>query len=80
MLQLVEVELPARARVPMPVESYLFIDQQIWVLEGHLRFIEGEQIHELEVGDCLQLGEPQPCVFENPGAATCRYLVAIRKR
>jgi transcriptional regulator with XRE-family HTH domain len=80
MLQLVEVELPARARVPMPRESYLFIDQQILILEGHLRFIEGEQIHDLNAGDCLQLGEPQACVFENQTKSICRYLVAIRKR
>ena len=80
MLQLVEVELPAWARVPMPRESYLFIDQQIWVLAGQLHFIEGEERHELRVGDCLQLGEPQACVFENPTGTTCRYLVALRKR
>jgi transcriptional regulator with XRE-family HTH domain len=80
MLQLVEVELPALARVPLPRESYLFIDQQIWVLEGHLRFIEGDEVHELDTGDCLQLGPPQACIFENPTDTPCRYLVAIRKR
>jgi transcriptional regulator with XRE-family HTH domain len=80
MLQLVEVELPPRARVSMPMESYLFIDQQIWVLEGHLRFVEGDEVHELDVGDCLQLSEPQNCIFENPTRTTCRYLVALRKR
>ena len=80
MLQLVEIELPARARVPMPRESYLFIDQQIWVLEGRLRFTEGDEAHELAAGDCLQLGDPEACIFENPTNAPCRYLVAIRKR
>jgi transcriptional regulator with XRE-family HTH domain len=80
MLQLVEVELPAGARVSMPRESYLFIDQLIWVLAGQLHFLEGEERHELRVGDCLQLGEPQTCVFENPTSSTCRYLVALRKR
>jgi transcriptional regulator with XRE-family HTH domain len=80
MLQLVEVELPAWERVPMPRESYLFIDQQIWVLAGRLRFHEGQETHELRVGDCVQLGEPQHCVFENPTSSTCRYLVALRKR
>jgi transcriptional regulator with XRE-family HTH domain len=79
-LQLVEVELPGWARVPMPRESYLFIDQQIWVLAGQLHFIEGEVAHDLRVGDCLQLGEPQDCVFENRTGTTCRYLVALRKR
>jgi len=80
MLQLVEVELPPLARVAMPKESYLFIDQHIWVLKGRLRFVEGEQTHDLGTGDCLQLGDPQACVFENPGPGTCRYLVALRKR
>jgi transcriptional regulator with XRE-family HTH domain len=80
MLQLVEVELPAGQRVSMPRESYLFIDQQIWVLAGSLRFLEGEETHELRVGDCLQLGEPQNCIFENPTSSMCRYLVALRKR
>lgn len=80
MLQLVEVELPPRARVSMPRESYLFIDQQIWVLKGRLRFVEGDQTYDLEVGDCLQLGEPQVCAFENPTASPCQYLVALRKR
>jgi transcriptional regulator with XRE-family HTH domain len=80
MLQLVEVQLPGLARVSMPRESYVFIDQQIWVLEGRLRFVEGQQTYDLEAGDCLQLGEPCPCVFENPARSTCRYLVALRKR
>jgi transcriptional regulator with XRE-family HTH domain len=80
MLQLIEVELPPHARVSMPRESYLFIDQQIWILEGQMRFVEGDQTHDLEAGDCLQLGEPQTCVFVNPTHLTCRYLVALRKR
>jgi uncharacterized cupin superfamily protein len=80
MLQLVEVQLPAAARVVMPRESYLFIDQQVWVLSGHLRFTEGAQVHDLHAGDCLQLGEPETCVFENPATASCRYLVVVRKR
>lgn len=80
MLQLVEVRLPATARVVLPRESYLFIEQQIWVLSGQLRFIEGDEVHDLDPGDCLQLGEPQTCVFENTTTVTCLYLVAIRKR
>lgn len=79
-LQLIEVELPPGARVPMPVEAYLFIDQQMWVLDGRLRFHEGDEVHELDAGDCLQLGEPRACVFVNPTDSPCRYLVALRKR
>lgn len=79
-LELVEVELPAGAEVPIPAESYTFIHQQIWVLDGRLDFHEGEAVHELAVGDCLQLGPPAPCRFVNPTREPCRYLVALCKR
>jgi transcriptional regulator with XRE-family HTH domain len=79
-LELVEVELPAGARVAYPADTYAFIHQQIWVLEGRLRFREGTTEHELDAGDCLQLGPPAPCTFINPTAAPCRYLVALTRR
>jgi transcriptional regulator with XRE-family HTH domain len=79
-LELVDVDLPAGARVPLPAGAYTFIHQQIWVLHGHLRFQEGDEVHELDAGDCLQLGPPAPCVFINPTAQPCRYLVALVKR
>lgn len=79
-LELVEVDLPAGAEVSYPAGTYAFIHQQIWVLEGHLRFREGDTVHELDVGDCLQLGLPAPCSFINPASGTCRYLVALTKR
>jgi transcriptional regulator with XRE-family HTH domain len=79
-LQLVEVELPPGARVPMPAQTFTFIDQQIWVLEGRLRFHEGDEIHELDAGDCLQLGPPSPREFVNPTIHPCRYLVVLNKR
>lgn len=78
-LELVEVELPPGARVRYPAESYRFIDQQIWGLGGTLHFTEGDVTHVLHAGDCLQLGPPSECVFENPGPGPCRYLVAIAK-
>jgi transcriptional regulator with XRE-family HTH domain len=79
-LELVEVELPAGARVSYPADTYTFIHQQIWVLEGHLRFLEGDVEHALDPGDCLQLGRPQACTFRNPTSHTCRYLVALARR
>ena len=78
-LELVEVDLPAGARVSYPSDAYAFIHQQIWVLEGHLRFREGDTEHELDVGDCLQLGPPAPCTFINPTRESCRYLIALTK-
>lgn len=79
-LELVEVSLPPGARVDAVAESYAFIHQQIWVLDGHLRFHEGDEVHELDAGDCLQLGSPAPCAFVNPTDAPVRYLVALVNR
>ena len=79
-LELVEVDLPAGAEVFFPADTYTFIHQQIWMLEGRLCFREGDTEHELDAGDCLQLGPPAPCSFINPTRETCRYLVALTKR
>jgi transcriptional regulator with XRE-family HTH domain len=79
-LELVDVELPAGARVSYPADAYAFIHQQIWVLRGRLLFREGETEHDLRAGDCLQLGPPAPCAFHNPGARACRYLVALTRQ
>jgi len=78
-LELVEVELPAGATVSYPADAYIFKTQQLWVLEGDLRFHEGPVAHDLAPGDCLQLGRPTPTTFHNPTDASCRYLVALVK-
>lgn len=78
-LELVEVELPPGASVSYPADAYIFKYQQIWVLEGDLHFRQGEVLHQLATGDCLQLGAPAPCTFINPTATACRYLVALVK-
>jgi transcriptional regulator with XRE-family HTH domain len=79
-LELVEVELPAGAEVAYQADHYAFIHQQIWMLEGRLRFREGDVEHDLGPGDCLQLGPPAPCAFINSTADPCRYLVALTSR
>lgn len=79
-LELVEVELPAGAQVAFPADTYAFVQHQIWVLEGHLRFREGETEHDLDAGDCLELGPPQPCAYLNPTGEPCRYLVALARK
>ena len=79
-LELVEVELPPGAEVSYPADTYTFIHQQIWVLDGRLHFREGDTEHQLDVGDCLQLGPPAPCSFVNPTREACRYLVALTRR
>lgn len=79
-LQLVDVTLPAGARVSYPADAYAFAGHQIWVLSGCLHFLEGDAEHVLNAGDCLELGAPQPCEYANRGEAPCRYLVAVTRR
>ena len=77
-LQLVHVELPPRAKVTFPANAYRFLHQQIWILSGRLIFWEGQVEYDLRKGDCLQLGSPADCTFENRSAsASCRYLIAL---
>ena len=76
-LELVEVELPPGASVGMPASAYAFIRQAIWVLAGCLWFTEGDTVYELRTGDCLELGAPAACRFENRAELLCRYLVAV---
>lgn len=76
-LEMVQVELPAGARVSLPAGSYAFIRQQIWLMEGRLDFTEGEVVHQLEPGDCLALGAPADCVFHALGPDPARYLTVL---
>jgi transcriptional regulator with XRE-family HTH domain len=80
LLQLTEVTLPAGARVSYPAAAYTFIHQQIWVLDGLLLFHEGAVDHRLGSGDCLTLGPPADCTFENRTRRACRYLVVVVRR
>lgn len=77
-LELVWGELPPGAEVAYSAAAYAFIaDQQVVVLHGRLAIVQGGTAHELGVGDCLRFGPPQDVTFRNPGAAACRYLVAV---
>ena len=78
--QLVEVELPAGAEVAYPAESYALANHQIWVLQGRLRFQEGDVEHDLHAGDCLELGAPAPGTYRNATDRPCRYLVVLSRR
>ena len=79
-IELVRCELPPGAAIAYPAAAYAFIHQQIWVLKGTLHFIEGAEIHELHRGDCLQLGSPVDCRFENRQQRVCMYLVVVARR
>lgn len=79
-LELIRVELPPRAKIAYPAATYVDWEHAIWVLEGSLHFHEGNTRHDLEAGDCLVLGPPQDCAFENLSASCCIYVVALTRR
>ena len=76
-LELVEIELPAGADVSIPASAYALHRRWIWVTAGRLTFVEGLETHTLGIGDCLELGPPQDCVFRNVGGETCIYAVVL---
>ena len=78
--ELVQVELPPKARVAYPAAAYAHLRGQcIWVIGGHLVFREGTVEHRLSVGDCLAVGPPADCDFHNPSDEPCTYLVVVSR-
>ncbi|MGW4565738.1 helix-turn-helix domain-containing protein [Streptomyces sp. NPDC004561] len=77
--EVAEIRLPAGARVPYPAAAFAFVRQVVWVLDGRLTFHDGDDIHELDAGDTIELGEPGPRVFANTTAADCRYAVILSR-
>ncbi len=77
-LQLVEVELPAGARVAYEsAVREVPMHQQVWVLDGSVEVTLGDARHRLEAGDCLAMQLTGPTAYRNPGRKAARYLVAI---
>jgi transcriptional regulator with XRE-family HTH domain len=76
-VEMIRVELPARASVTFPASAYAFIRQLVWVLDGKLRVTEGDVVYEMSPGDCLQFGSPAECTFKTVGARSCVYLVTV---
>jgi transcriptional regulator with XRE-family HTH domain len=79
-LELVTVTLPPGTRVAYPPAAFTFQHQQVWVMSGTLTFEEGDLIHVLEAGDCLELGLPVACAFVNATKAECVYVLGLVKR
>lgn len=79
-LALVEVELPAGARAAYETPAARgapVVHQQLWLLAGAVRVTVGGMPHDLAAGDCLAMRVEAPVLFENPGAAPARYVLAV---
>ena len=53
------------------------IHQQVWVLEGRIEVTVGDELHRLDMGDCLALSLDHPVSYHNPTRKTVRYAVVI---
>ena len=78
-LEVVTVEMPPGRRVVLPASSYAHIRQAVWVLNGELIIQEGEERHELSVGDCLGFGPPSEVILANETSQACNYLVVLAR-
>jgi transcriptional regulator with XRE-family HTH domain len=79
-IDVIRYELPPGQSISYPASAYVFIHQQVYVLRGTLHFAEGTEVHTLRGGDCLQLGPPSDCRFENCERTVCVYLVVVARR
>lgn len=78
-VEIVDVELPAGARVSLPAASYARIRQVVWLRRGRLTIVQGTQRHRLEAGDCLGFGPPADTDFLNETPEPCAYVVALSR-
>ena len=78
-LEIVQVDLPAGARVAFPASSYAHIRQAVWVTAGALTIAEDGARHVLSAGDCLGFGPPGPVVIANESAGPCAYAVVLAR-
>jgi transcriptional regulator with XRE-family HTH domain len=77
-IQLVEVVLPAGARVAYETGVRdVSLHQQIWVQEGSLEVMLGSVTYRLAEDDCLAMQLNEPTAFRNRTRKPARYLVII---
>ena len=76
-VELVEIELPRGAEVRYPPWGSQPYRQRLWLLEGRLRVAYGDEVFELDAGDCLDFGVDRALAFRALGRGGCRYLLVL---
>ncbi len=77
-IQIVEVAFPAGARVAYETAARPGVThQQVWVLQGMIEVVLGEERFELRAGDCLAMVLDRPITYHNPTPKPARYCVVI---
>jgi transcriptional regulator with XRE-family HTH domain len=77
--EITEVVFPPGATVAFEAQQ-ADADQQVWVLDGKLDLTVGDDLYQLESGDCLHMRFGRPIVFHNPYPRPVRYAVVIARR
>jgi len=77
-IQIVEVHLPAGARVTYESGGRQAAqEQQVWVMQGQIEVTLGTELFCLRSGDCLAMRLDRPLVYANPSPRDAKYIVAI---
>ncbi|GGP25586.1 helix-turn-helix domain-containing protein [Silvimonas amylolytica] len=75
--ELVEIELPAGARIDYPPWHTRPHRQRLWVLEGSLEVHYGEECYQLAAGDQLDFALDKPVSYVANSTTQCRYLLNV---
>jgi transcriptional regulator with XRE-family HTH domain len=76
--QIVEVILPAGARVPYESGAReVGLHQQLWIQEGSIEVTVGNVTHRLAKDDCLAMLLDEPITFRNRTRKAARYIVVL---
>jgi transcriptional regulator with XRE-family HTH domain len=77
-IQLVEVVLPAGARVAYESGARdVSVHQQLWIQEGTIEVTVGKTMHRLVKDDCLVMQLNEPIAFRNRTRKAARYIVVL---
>ncbi len=78
-LEMIEVTLPAKARVSYPSWGNKAYLQRLWLVEGELTIHYGDEHYALCTGDVLSFGVDLAVTFDNVRNEACRYLLVINQ-
>lgn len=78
-LEMIEVTLPAEARVSYPSWGNRAYLQRLWLVEGELTIHYGDESYQLLTGDVLSFGVDLAVTFDNVSHQPCRYLLVMNK-
>lgn len=73
--ELIEIELPAKARIDYPQWHSKPYRQRLWLLDGVLELSYGDDTHRLTAGDQIDFSVDKPIVYA--AVKNCRYLLNV---